>query len=238
VLIAGNVVFHYEAIVYGGADAGVRIGLGAVILLIVLIGGRIIPSFTRNWLNRANPGRLPHSFSQYDTTCVVLSAAALLAWMASPGHALSGTLLLVAGVLQAMRLARWAGERTLAERLVLILHIGYAFVPLGFLLVGAAILWPEHIPASSGIHAWAAGAVGTMTLAVMTRASLGHAGQPLQASPWTQAMYAMVVAAALARVVAPWGLTMELLYLAAVAWTLAFAGFVFVYGPLLLRQRA
>ena len=78
-----------------------------------------------------------------------------------------------------MRLGRWAGDRTIADRLVLGLHVAYAFVPAGFLLLGASMLWPADVPASAGIHAWTAGAVGLMTLAVMTRASLGHAGRPL-----------------------------------------------------------
>ena len=89
-----------------------------------------------------------------------------------------------AGLLQCARLARWAGDRTTRERLVLILHVGYAFIPLGFLLSGCAAL--SEIPAAAGIHAWAGGAIGTMTLAVMTRASLGHTGRALTASFATQ----------------------------------------------------
>jgi uncharacterized protein involved in response to NO len=237
VLVAGNTVFHFEVMEHGAADFGIRIGLGAIIFLISLIGGRIIPSFTHNWLRRVNPGRLPHSFSRYDAISFAASGAALLAWAVHPVWAVTGLLLLTAGALQAGRLARWAGERTFSERLVLILHIGYAFIPIGFLLTGGSILWPDQIPASSGIHAWAAGAIGTMTLAVMTRASLGHTGQTLQASGRTQAIFALVVVAGLARIVAPWGLTMELLYFAAVAWFGAFALFAAVYGPLLLLRR-
>ena len=93
-----------------------------------------------------------------------------------------------AGVLQCARLARWAGDRTTRERLVLILHLGYAFIPIGFLLPALAAL--DLVPAAAGIHAWAGGAVGTMTLAVMTRASLGHTGHALVASRATQAIYA------------------------------------------------
>ena len=237
VLVAGNAVFHFEAIEQGAANYGTRIGLGAVVLLIVLVGGRIIPSFTNNWLNRHNPGRLPRPFSRYDAVCLVAAAATLLAWIVTPEWTITGLLMLATGVLQAGRLARWAGDRTLKDRLVLILHVGYAFVPLGFLLVGASILWPAEVPGNSGIHAWAAGAIGAMTLAVMTRASRGHTGQPLEASAGTQAIYALVVVAALARIVSPWGFTMELLYFAAACWVAAFAGFGLAYGPSLLRAR-
>jgi uncharacterized protein involved in response to NO len=237
-LLAGNGVFHFESIAYGDQVYGTRIGLAAVLMLIMLIGGRIIPSFTHNWISRINPGRLPRSFTRFDALCLVAGGAALAAWVAAPEHAWSGALLMFAGVLHAIRLARWAGDRTIRDRLVFILHVGYAFVPLGFVLVGATALWPAEIPASAGIHAWTAGAVGTMTLAVMTRASLGHTGQPLVASPATQAIYAFVVVAALARIAASWIWTVELLHVAAFAWIAAFAGFAVAYGPFLLRRRA
>src|SRR6185503_21311146 len=94
-----------------------------------------------------------------------------------------------AGLLQIARLARWAGDRTVSDRLVLILHVAYAFVPLGFLLTGASTL-TNSVPPSSGFHAWTAGAMGLMPLAVMTRATLGHTGQKLAASAATQAIYA------------------------------------------------
>ena len=138
-LAAGNIGFHLEAHFAGSADISIRVGLAAVIMLITLIGGRIVPSFTRNWLARQNPGRLPAPFGRFDAVVIAASAVALVAWIAVPNMG-AGAALLVAGLLQAARLARWAGERTARERLVLILHAGYAFVPLGFLLTGLATL--------------------------------------------------------------------------------------------------
>ena len=233
VLIAGNVVFHAEVLRQGSAEFGVRIGLAAMVGLITLIGGRIVPSFTRNWLVRINPGRLPVPFSRFDAACLAGGAVALAAWVAAPGAAVSGALLLAAGLLHAARLARWAGDRTAADRLVLVLHAAYAFVPIGFLLGGAAILWPAWVPASAGLHAWAAGAAGTMKLAVMTRATLGHTGNPLIASPATQAIYLCVLVAALARMGAAFEASPALLYVSALGWMVAFGLFVVVYGPLL-----
>ena len=233
VLIAGNAIFHVEVLRSGVATYGPRIGIAAVILLISLIGGRIVPSFTHNWIVRNNPGRLPSSFSRFDAVCLAGAFAALAAWIVMPSHAVSGFLLIGAGVLQLVRLARWAGDRTLAERLVAVLHLAYAFVPLGFLMVGGAILWPASLPASAGLHAWTAGAVALMTLAVMTRASLGHTGQPLTASPATQAIYLFALIAAIARITAAFSGGIILLHVAAFAWIAAFAGFVVVYGPLL-----
>jgi uncharacterized protein involved in response to NO len=124
----------------------------------------------------------------------------------------------------------------LADRLVLVLHVGYAFIPIGFLLLGAAILWPSLWPASAALHAWTTGAIGTMTLAVMTRATLGHTGRPLIAGAGTQAIYALALMAAIARIVAAFTPSLLLLEGAAAAWVAAFGGFVILYGPLLARR--
>lgn len=236
-LLIGNIAFHLEAHVSGAADYGIRAGIAAVVMLIMIVGGRIIPSFTRNWLVRENPGRLPSPFAGFDVAIVIFSAATLLAWMVRQDGRLTGLLLAAAGSLHVIRLARWAGDRTLKERLLLILHLGYAFIPAGFLLASASAF--DLVPASAAIHAWMAGGAGVMTLAVMTRSSLSFTGQQLIASPSTQGIYAAVIVAALARIVAVivpvWSI--PLLDLAGLAWVIAFFGFAIVYGPLLMRRR-
>ncbi|WP_249779528.1 NnrS family protein [Bradyrhizobium sediminis] len=232
-LLAGNVAFHLEAHYHGLAETGIRIGIAVVVLLISLIGGRIIPSFTRNWLVREHPGRLPAPFGRFDMIVVAISALTLAAWVVGSSSHLTGVALAFAGLLHLVRLARWAGDRTVRERLLLILHIGYAFVPFGFLLNAAAAF--DLVPPSAGIHAWMAGAAGTMTLAVMSRATLGHTGQALTASRTTQAIYFAIIVAALARICAvihP-AQSEALLHLAAFAWAAAFLGFAVAYGPLL-----
>ncbi|HKY85990.1 MAG TPA: NnrS family protein [Pseudorhodoplanes sp.] len=237
-LLAGNLAFHLEAYFRGVADYGIRIGIAGVVLLIAVIGGRIIPSFTRNWLVRENPGRLPVPFARFDVFVIVASAVSLAAWIALPDSRWTGMALLIAGVLHIARLSRWAGDRTLRDRLVLVLHVGYFFVPLGFLLIGIAAFGVGT--ASAGIHAWAAGAAGLMTLAVMTRASLGHTGQALVASAETQLIYAFAAVAACARIgaaLAPqW--SEPLIWLSGFAWASAFIGFAVAYGPALLDRRA
>ncbi len=236
-LLAGNVAFHLEAHFAGGADYAIRAGIAVVVLLISLIGGRIIPSFTRNWLVRQSPGRLPVPFNRFDKVTLALSAFSLVAWIAAPDHPFAGAALGLAGALQLVRLSRWAAERTLRERLLLILHVGYAFIPLGFLLNAAAAF--DLVPVSAGIHAWMAGGAGVMTLAVMTRATLGHTGQELTASRGTQAIYLAIVVAALARICAVLhpAQSEALLYIAGFAWAAAFFGFALAYGPLLLGSR-
>jgi uncharacterized protein involved in response to NO len=236
VLIAGNVVFHAEVLLTGAANYGIRIAIAAIILLISLIGGRIVPSFTGNWLARNNPGRRPAPFSRFDMATIAASALALFAWIAAPARPASGALLLIAGCLQIVRLARWAGDRAFADRLVLMLHVGYAFVPVGFLLIGASA-FTSAVPTSAGIHAWTAGAIGLMTLAVMTRATLGHTGRPLQAGAGTQAIYALVLIAALLRIAAAFVPSMTLLETAGTAWILGFTLFVWLYAPLLAVRK-
>ena len=232
-LLAGNIAFHIEAHVHGTAEYGTRMGIAAIVMLIVVIGGRIVPSFTRNWLARENPGRLPAPFARFDTAVIGITAAALLLWTVQPIGRLTAAALAITGGLNILRLARWAGDRTYRDRLVLILHVGYAFLPLGFLLAGAAAL--DIIVTSAGIHAWTVGAAGTMTLAVMTRASLGHTGNALTASPGTQTIYAAVVLAGLARICASLepGWSDGLLHVTAFAWCVAFFGFALFFGPML-----
>jgi uncharacterized protein involved in response to NO len=236
-LFAGNVAFHIEARFNGAADIAIRMGISVVVLLISLIGGRIIPSFTRNWLVRENPGRLPAPFSRFDTVVIAIGALALLGWIAAPESRFVGVALALAGLLHLVRLSRWAGERTFRERLLLVLHVGYFFVPLGFLL-NAAAAFGLVLP-SVGIHAWMVGGVGIMTLAVMTRATLGHTGQPLNASYATQGIYLAIVIAALARICAVLHPAQSeiLLHIAAFAWVIAFFGYALACGPLLLGLR-
>lgn len=237
VLLAGNAGFHLEAHVNGAADYSVRVGIAASLMLIMLIGGRIVPSFTRNWLVRENPGRLPATFGRFDMLAMALSGAAAAVWCVAPTEPATGSALLAAGLLQAARLARWAGARTWRDPLVLVLHVAYAFVPLGFVLVAAASFgW---LPPSAGIHAWTGGAFGGMTLAVMSRASLGHTGRALVASKATQAVYLLVFVAAAARI----GAAVEprlgsgLLDAAGLAWAAAFLGFALAYWPVFTRPR-
>jgi len=235
-LIAGNVVFHAEVLLKGSADYGVRIAIAAMLLLISLVGGRIVPSFTGNWIKRENPGRMPVPFSRFDAVTLAASALALTAWIAAPAHPVAGAMLVVAGILQIVRLARWAGDRTLADRLVLILHVAYLFVPLGFIFVGLSF-FVDAVPVSAGLHAWTAGAIGLMTLAVMTRATLGHTGQPLQASAATQAIYVCVLIAAVLRICAAFHGSMILLEAAGTLWIVGFAGFSLAYAPLLAHRK-
>src|SRR6056297_2449754 len=243
VFAAGNAVFHWEAArgLYPAQGYGLRLGLAAAMMMIAVIGGRIVPSFTRNALVRRGPGRLPVPPMQaFDKLALLVLLAAMLLWVALPLGVLTGAALLAAGALQLWRLARWAGDRTVREPLVLVLHVAYAFLPLGALALGVEAIWPGTLGGTAAQHLWMAGALGLMTLAVMTRATLGHTGQALTAGPGTVALYVALVASVLLRLAAGlWPASAALLYAASgLAWIAAFGGFAVLYGAALLRAPA
>lgn len=237
-LWVGNALFHFEHIFQIDDGHGKRLGIAATIFLILLIGGRIIPSFTRNWLARRAPGRLPTPFDRFDLGTMAISGVALGSWIAAPAASATALLATLAAGLNFVRLGRWAGDRTLSEPLVLILHLAYAFVPLGFLLLAMGIIRPDIVAPTGAVHGWTAGAIGVMTLAVMTRATLGHTGQELTATSGTKAIYALAVTAALARIFAAFDLLRDtMLVVSAATWFLSFVAFAIVYGPLLASPR-
>ncbi|MEM7445888.1 MAG: NnrS family protein [Pseudomonadota bacterium] len=240
-LIAGNAVFHLEAIagVYAANGVGLRIGLGASVMMIAVIGGRIVPSFTRNWLTKQGKTSLPSPPSRLDWIALLTLMLALVYWVASPGWALTGAAMVMAGLLHFGRLARWKGEATFGEPLVFVLHAGYAFVPIGTLALGLSILATDGSDTIGAQHLLMAGAIGLMTLAVMTRATLGHTGGELRADVRTAILYLFVIIAVVARVasgLAP-SIGQDLLLVSATCWIAAFGGFVMVYGPYLIGSQ-
>jgi len=234
--LAANVLMHVDAIgVAATGGIGQRLGIATVVLLINLIGGRIIPSFTRNWLVKRGATRLPAGFDWFDRGSLAAVTAALLAWIAAPESVLAGALMIVAAVGCALRLGRWQGGQTRSETLLWSLHLGFAWVPLGLAVLGAAAFVPG-LPAVAGLHALTAGAMAGMTLAVMTRATLGHSGRTLTADRWTAGAYGLAALAAASRVAAPivGAAADTLLWTAALAWCAAFFLFLARYGPILL----
>jgi len=238
-LALANVGIHLRPVLPGLAATSERLALGVPIVLIALIGGRVTPSFTRNWLMQQRIAALPAAASGLDQAVLGLTAFAAGAWIAAPELRLSGLALVVAGLGNLVRLARWRGEKTLSEPLVWIMHAGYAWLGLALLLLGVSALAPAAVPRSAGLHALTVGAIGVMTLAMMTRATRGHTGRSREAGPYTLAVYLLANAAAAIRVaaaLAPQGQAL-LLGLSVVAWSAAFAGFILVYGPMLVGPR-
>lgn len=236
-LITANAMIHIG--VHSGpawVAAGERLAIALIVMLISLIGGRVIPSFTGNWLRRRGADTLPPQGGRLDMVALVLGAAALMAWAIVGFSPVTGIGLLIAGMLHTARLARWRGHRTLREPLLWILHLGYAWLVIGMLMLGWAA-WMPHL-GSTAIHALTAGAMGTMVAAIITRASLGHSGQALHAGPGTTLAYALILIAGLARVMAPvLGMPRApALDLAATAWVAGYALLFILYLPLYLRR--
>ncbi|WP_294124283.1 NnrS family protein [Sphingomonas sp.] len=216
-----------------------RLAVALVTLMISLIGGRIVPSFTRNWLAKCGVTQgLPGQPNRFDLVAIGLSALGLIAWIAGPSGWLPGTLLAVAAAAQAIRLARWKGWKAVRDPLVLVLHVGYLWIPIGLTLLSAS-QFGQWVIQSAAVHALTAGAMGTMILAVMTRATLGHTGRELRAGPTTQVIYLLVTAGAAMRVAASLGaldyrMGMEV---AGFCWLGSFVLFIFNYGPILFAPR-
>jgi uncharacterized protein involved in response to NO len=239
-LLIGNLLVHLEALGLGNtAQLGNRLGLATLFMLISLIGGRIIPSFTHNWLRKARPDVSPPTPSgRFDVVALVVTGLALVIWALAPESAAAAWAALIAGIAVLVRLSRWRGLRTVQEPLLLILHVGYGWLGLGLLLLGLNGLY-GMLPATAALHALTVGAIGTMTLAVMTRASLGHTGRSLSAGPGTKTIYILVTIAAVLRILSPLaGDRIELaLWLAGAAWSGAFGLFAILYGSVLARPR-
>jgi uncharacterized protein involved in response to NO len=236
-LALANVAFHLDSRLWS-SGLGERLALAAITVLIALIGGRIVPSFTRNWMRARHLAPEPAAFGRLDQAALGLAGAGMLLWAVAPETPLSGIVLIAAGGANLARVARWRGWAAAREPLVWILHLGYGWLGAGLLLLGASRLEPT-IPLTAGVHALTAGAVGVMTLAVMTRATRGHTGRALAADGATTTIYALVNLAALTRVAAPFagGLQPDLLTVSATLWALAFGGFAAAYAPMLTRPR-
>jgi len=221
--------------------AAIRATFAVAILLIALIGGRIVPSFTRNWLTAENHpanNRVASPMQTIDKISLGLTGLALLGWIVFPFERVTGDLLLLAGLSQLYRMARWQGMATLSEPLVWSLHVGFFWLVAALVLTGGAIVWPQYIPSAAGLHAIAAGLIGSMTLAVMTRASLGHAGRPRSASALTTTIFVLVHAGAVLRIVAAFD-NNEIAWLATsgIMWSSAFALFAVGYAPMLTGKK-
>lgn len=246
-LAAADAWFHFEIWQFGRPKHAHLVAVALAVLLLMTIAGRIVPTFTANWLKQNRPGgRLPPAFGAYDAAVMLLSGVALLGWLGLPlvdaepwARPVVAAALLAAAVANFVRQARWLPHRTFAEPLLAILHVAFAFIGLGFLLSGLGVLWDDYDIAAAGLHAWTAGALATMMLAVMTRVSRGHTGRALTAPLGTVVIYAAMLVAAGARIGASLypELTAVLLPVAGLAWVAAFAGFVFLYGRMLTSPR-
>jgi uncharacterized protein involved in response to NO len=211
-----------------------------VLLLVTVIGGRIVPAFTSSALKQQGRDSRLRTSPVVSAAAVSAMVSVLIIDLLLPQSHLAGLVALVAAVAQAARLSQWQSFRTLRLPIVWILHVAYAWLPVGLALKALALLtgWGTLL---SWMHALTIGAAATMILAVMTRASLGHTGRALIVNPTIVLAYLLLTAATVVRVLGP-GTSLlsyvQVITLAAVLWTVAFALFLFVYGPILVSPRA
>jgi uncharacterized protein involved in response to NO len=218
-------------------EAALRAGLMLIVGLILLVGGRIIPNFTLNWLKQHRPefgARLP-AFDQWDFGAVIVTLFFAAAFVLQPMDLFTGWLGLAAGLAQAAQLARWQGWHTGREPLLWILHVGFGWIPVGLVLLGLAALG-QPLWFDAGLHALTVGAIGTLVLGVMARVALGHTGRPLVTTSDMTLAFVLITLGAALRVFAPAGHPAMLWSMP--LWLAAYALFLFRYTPILLAPRA
>jgi len=235
-----NLLVHLDWTGLAGTESqGIRGGLLTVCAMIAVLGGRVTPAFTRNALLRANPGaEVPVSRPRIDMAGIVLALlTALLATAGAPA-ALTGTVAVAAGLVALLRLSGWRGLDTLRDPIVWTMHASYLFLALGLLGWGLSLLGLGSEIA--GLHLLGVGAVGGMTLSIMSRASLGHSGRPIVATaPLIWGYVLLPVAAALRWAASSWPEMFHFIGTvgAGALWIAAFALFVVALWPVWTTPR-
>jgi len=216
------------------------LGINVILLMVAMVCGRTLPAFTSSGLKQHGIDISIRRHPALDIAALMATLAVVIVDVLFPGTILAAVAATVAAALLALRMARWQGHRTLHDPLIWVLHVAYAWLPVG-LALKAAWLFGAPIPSASWLHALTAGAFSTMILAIMSRATLGHTGRELVAPGLVVIAYYLIGAAALMRVFGPvlfaqaWRFWM---IASGSLWSLAFILFVVVYAPILCSPRA
>ncbi|MBI1207132.1 MAG: NnrS family protein [Azospirillum sp.] len=240
-MFLANLVIHLEGLgwLQGYARPAVTLAVFAIAMMISVMAGRVIPLFTGNALKARGVTAPPvvRPWLEWAATPALLAAGLATAFAEDSTAVVVGSLL--AAALHGLRLAGWQSRHTLDQPIVWILHAGYAWLVVGLALAGLAPLGAV-IPPSAALHALTAGAIGVLTLGMMTRVARGHTGRPLAVDRWTVAAYGLVNAAAAIRVFGP--IVLPKVYGAALVgsgalWSLGFLLFTLVHWPILSGPR-
>ncbi len=236
-----NAVFHRALMRHDAAAAShsLLMAVDIALLMVTVIGGRILPAFTSSGLRASGSRAAIRAWPHTTEAAIVSMAAVALADLMWPNSRAAGVVAGIAAIVQALRLAQWRSAATLGQPILWVLHLGYAWLPLGLALKSAALLG-GFAGSAFWLHALTIGVLATMIMGVMTRAALGHTGRPLVAQPLTVAAYVLLALAAITRV---FGLGLGLPYslvilLSASLWTTAFFFFLWTYAPILCSPRA
>jgi len=237
----GNLLIHLDLAGVGGTlgYTGLNLGVYALTMLIVIMGGRIIPSFTSSYLRASGAGFGVLVDTRVDKVAIFATPGVLIADLFLVRGAVSGFLFLALAIIHLRRWLNWHPFASRGEPILWVLHVGYAWLPLSFALIALADIG-QVLPRTAALHGLTAGAFGVLMLGVMSRASLGHTGRPIKAAPATVLAYGLINGAAIVRVVAlavPSLDRMAMLLVSGVLWIGAFACFVYIYTPILTHAR-
>lgn len=216
------------------AMLGITLALDVIIMIMLIIGGRVIPFFTERPLGITIPRDQRIEKLALATTVLGLVAEAL-----EISHILAGGLLLASAFLNGWRLSTWQSLKTLHVPLLWVLHLGFAWIVIGLALKGLELVGAD-IPPIIATHAFTAGGVGVLTLGMMARVSLGHTGRPLTVGKAMTSAFVAINLAAFCRVFGVWLLpahTMRFFEVSAALWLVAFGVFLIKYTPILMRPR-
>jgi uncharacterized protein involved in response to NO len=232
-----NAVFHLSVMgaIEVPAMSALYAQLALVLMVISVMTGRVVPMFTRNGI----PGLVLQPPSRrFELGLLGVTGAAFAVWVLAAPAPLVGAASLVAAAMHARRLWSWKPWATLRRPILWVLHLSYAWMPIGFLLLALA-QWGWVAP-SLAVHAFAVGVIGGLVIGMITRTARGHTGRPLKASRGEAIAYGTVLVAALVRVLVPAlqpGWTVMALGVAATLWGLAFLVYLVIYTPWLTRTR-
>lgn len=233
-----NMIYHLGAGGWlpGGDRLAIYLLIHTLLLLVTIIAGRIIPTFSANWLRQQGKTRMPINNDSVNKLALMLTLMVGLAASFAPMHAVTGVLAFTAALVHGFRLIRWRGLSVRSNPLLFVLHAAYFWLPVGYVLLGCAVFAWVFTP-TAALHALTMGAIGNIVLAVTTRVGLGHTGRPLQAARATVFAYWVLMLAVLIRVLGPLsgGSYMLMIDLSAAGWMLAFGIFIWVYWPILSR---
>ena len=209
-------------------------GLALVVMIECVIAGRVIPAFTMSAL----PGLKLQVPRRLEAATLASTAVALALWVLAPSGPVTAVAFTAAAALHGLRLWSWRPLRSRVRPILWVLHLAYAWLPIGFVLLALAQVGALGV--SAGVHALAVGATGGLIIGMITRTARGHTGRPLRASRLEVAAYALVTGAAVLRVALPLVAPQhQMLWLvaAAVAWGAAFGIYLIVFAPWLLTTR-
>lgn len=241
-LAAANLGYHIFSTGIFSTGSGARVAVYLImhllLLLMTIIAGRIIPSFTANWLRARGATKLPTIYPRLDTLVLALTLVAGVTDSFWSGTAIAGVFALAAAILHTVRFARWRTMATFSDPLLAILHFAYCWILLGYLLL-ALSAFGLGVPRVVALHALGMGGLGGMILAVATRVGLAHTGRPLRVRRLIVVAYGVFGLAVITRLAGPLfpSVYSVMLDLSAGLWIVTFSLFLWVYAPMVVRPR-